>query len=94
MALPALRAIKKRFPHDNIYLVTRHYLNDIFKNIAEINEVITIPDKIGVGNIFKVAGKLKKYRFRLGILFTNSFRSSLLFRLAGINNLFVLLINL
>jgi len=87
MALPAIRALKDNFPQGNIHLVTKQYLYDIYENIDEIKEIITVPDKIDVRTIFKASGKLKKYHFDWGILFTNSFSSALLFKLAGIKKL-------
>ncbi|MDQ1353929.1 MAG: heptosyltransferase, partial [Acidobacteriota bacterium] len=40
-----------------------------------------------LNNIFQITGQLKKYRFESGILFTNSFHSALLFKLAGVSRL-------
>jgi heptosyltransferase-2 len=87
MCLPALRALKGNFPGDDIYLVVKHHLKDIFQSLEEIKETITIPDTIGFKNTFKIAKKLKKYHFEGGILFTNSFHSALLFKLSNIKNL-------
>lgn len=89
MCLPALRALKDNFPEDDIYLVAKHHLNDIFQNleVEEIKKIITIPGTINFKNIAKVTKKLKKYHFDCGILFTNSFQSALLFKLSNIKNL-------
>jgi heptosyltransferase-2 len=87
MCLPALRALKDNCPRDNILLVTQEHLSEVFKNIEGIKEIITIPGKIKAGNLFKVAGELKKHTFDAGILFTNSFNSAFLFRLSGIKPL-------
>jgi heptosyltransferase-2 len=84
MALPAIRALKKYFPDANLHLAAKQYLGDLFANIDEINNMITIPDTINITNTFKAAGKLRKYRFDLGLLFTNSFSSAVLFKLGGI----------
>lgn len=84
MALPAIRALKDNFPEGNIYLAAKQYLYDIYQNIEEIKEIIPIPDRIDVRTIFKASGRLKKYHFEWGLLFTNSFSSALLFKLAGV----------
>lgn len=84
MSLPALRALKDHFPGEDIYLAVKHYLYDVYKNLEEIKGIITIPDHVGIKNIFQITGQLKKYRFDSGILFTNSFHSALLFKLAGV----------
>lgn len=87
MSLPALRALKDHCPHDNIKIITKPHLSEVFKNIDEIEEIITIPGKVKASHLFSAAGELKTHRFAAGILFTNSFNSALLFRLAGIKPL-------
>lgn len=87
MSLPALRALKDNCPGDSITLVVKQYLCEIYKGIDAIKEIMTIPDNIDFGNLFRSAAKLKKCRCAAGILLTNSFNSALLFRLAGIKEL-------
>jgi len=87
MFLPALRALKNYCPNDRIFLVCKQYLSSLFRNMEEIDEIVTIPGRTGFRGLFKTAAKLKKYRIETGILFTNSFHSALLFRLAGIKKL-------
>ena len=87
MFLPALRALKNYCPNDRIFLVCKQYLSSLFRNMEEIDEIVTIPGRTGFRSLFKTAAKLKKYRIETGILFTNSFHSALLFRLAGIKKL-------
>jgi len=87
MFLPALRALKDNSPNERISLVCRQYLSDLFQSIEEIDEIVTIPDRSGFHGLFKTAAKLKKHQIEKGILFTNSFHSALLFRLAGITKL-------
>jgi heptosyltransferase-2 len=87
MCLPAIRALKVNCPNANIYLAAKQYLCPVYENITEIKEVIPIPDNIDFKSNFEVAKQLRKYRFDFGILFTNSFHSAFLFRLAGIKKL-------
>jgi heptosyltransferase-2 len=68
-------------------MAAKQNLCAVYKNITEINEIIPMPDNIGFISGFKVAAQLRKYRFDYGILFTNSFHSAFLFRLAGIKKL-------
>ena len=49
--------------------------------------MIPLPGNNNVKSIFKVARQWGKYRFDYGILFTNSFHSAFLFRLAGVKKL-------
>jgi len=84
MSLPALRALRKIFPQASISLVTRENLLDIFININEIDQVISIPER---NHFFLTVKKIREFFFDFGILFTNSFHSALLFRLSGIKKL-------
>lgn len=86
MSLPALRALRFYLPQANVFLVTREHLQDIFVNIPEISQIIPIPGKKKV-NFFKTVKKLSQYSFDIGILFTNSFQSALLFRMSGVRKL-------
>jgi heptosyltransferase-2 len=87
MALPAIRALKNNFPDANLYVAARQYLGDLFANIDEINDMITIPDTVNLTDTFNAAAKLRTNRFDWGVLFTNSFSSAVLFRLGGIKKL-------
>jgi heptosyltransferase-2 len=87
MALPAVRAFKEYFPADNLTVVAKHYLADIFLNIAEIDHIIAIPDRWSMSSYAASLNQIRARRFGRGILFTNSISSALLFRLAGIRSL-------
>ncbi len=87
MSLPAIRALKDNCPADNIVLVTGQQTAAVFQDIDDIKEMITIPGTGRLRNLFKVAAGLKTFKYNTGILFTNSFNSALLFRLAGIKEL-------
>ena len=87
MCLPALRALKYYYPENKIHLVCRAHLQDIFVHIREIDEIIPLEDRGSVLDMLRISRRLRPYRFRQGILFTNSFRSAFIFRLAGIGNL-------
>jgi heptosyltransferase-2 len=87
MSLPALRALTQHFPEENIYLISKHYLYDVYQHLEGIKAIITIPDTVDFKNILKIAKQLRKYRFDSGLLFTNSFNSALLFKLSGIKEL-------
>jgi heptosyltransferase-2 len=87
MALPAVRALKKNLPDCNIYMVCKQYLCDIYKNIPEITQIVTIPDATDFKSLRRAARELKPLGFHRGILLTNSFGSALLFRMAGIKSL-------
>jgi heptosyltransferase-2 len=84
MCLPAIRACKHYFPDEHLAVAAKRYLADIFLNIPEIDEIIPLPDRwTGLPG----AAALRNKHFARGVLFTNSFSSALLFRLAGIRSL-------
>jgi heptosyltransferase II len=87
MSLPAIRAYKEYFPLDSVTLVVKRYLADIFLNIAEIDEIIAIPDRWTTASYLDNVRRLRKKHFSRGILFTNSLASAIFFRLARIHNL-------
>ncbi|MCU0235986.1 MAG: lipopolysaccharide heptosyltransferase II [Acidobacteria bacterium] len=86
MCLPALRAFKEHFPKERLAVAAKSYLADIFLEIAEIDEIIRLPDRWSPGSFLASMRGLRKKRFDRGILFTNSFSSALFFRLAGIGS--------
>ena len=75
MSLPAIKILKNEFPGEKIIILTKEYLRDIFKNIAEISEIITIPDHSGIRNFFIARKKIKKYKFKTAVLLTKIIRS-------------------
>ena len=87
MSIPAIRAYKEYFPADRVTLIVKRYLADIFLHVAEIDEIITIPDRWSIAGYLRHVRQLRKKRFARGILFTNSLASAIFFRLARINHL-------
>jgi len=87
MALPAIRAFKEYFPDDRLTVIVKRYLADIFLHIAEIDQLITIPDRWSARSYAAGLRAIRGQRFERGILFTHSFSSALFFRLAGIRHL-------
>ena len=87
MCLPAIRALRALYEENEIIIVTKHYLHDVFIHIPEIARIWTIPDDLGIKGLFNVSRDLSHIDCDSGILFTNSFHSALLFKLARIPNL-------
>jgi len=84
MSLPAIRAFKSNFPDQRLAVLAKSYLADIYLNIPEIDEIISLPDRFSARSCFFSLRQLRGKRFERGVLFTNSFSSALLFRLAAI----------
>ncbi|MBN2346036.1 MAG: lipopolysaccharide heptosyltransferase II [Candidatus Aminicenantes bacterium] len=86
MGLPALRALRAHFPGEFLAMAAKRYLADIYLNVPEIDEIIPLPDRWSASSFLSCARDLGSRRFERGVLFTNSFSSALLFRLAGIRS--------
>lgn len=86
MCLPAIRAYKEHFPQERLAIAAKRYLADIFLNMAEIDEIVPIPDRWTASSYFACLQELRTKHYDRGILFTNSFASALFFRLAGIRS--------
>jgi ADP-heptose:LPS heptosyltransferase len=79
MSLPAIRACKKYFPSERLTVVVKEYLAAIFLHVAEIDEMITIPDRWSARGYVQSVRLLREKHFERGILFTNSFASAFFF---------------
>lgn len=82
MSIPAIRALKHAMPEAEIHLVCKKYLADIYLHLPEIHEIQPVEGRKSF--FFSNARTLKDHSYDQGILFTNSFSSALLFKLAGI----------
>jgi len=87
MALPALKALRYFFPEAKLTVVVKSYLADLFRGQIEIDEIMPLPDNLSLPRFLSTARNLRACSFDRGLLFTNSFKSALLFRIAGINQL-------
>lgn len=83
-----MRALKDLLPGEDIYLAVKAYLTGVYENLDIFKGIISIPDSADLKNTFRAAKTLREYRFDAGILFTNSFNSALVFKLARIKKLF------
>lgn len=81
MTVPAVRAIKRGRPDAHVTILTPAKLTDIWRQVAEVDEVIPIERS---DSVFSVARKLREGRFEAAILFPNSLRVALEAWLAGI----------
>ena len=81
MSVPAVRAIKRGRPDAHVTILTPAKIADLWKRVAEVDDVLPIGSDDG---IFNVAGKLRRGRFEVAILFPNSLRSALEAWLGGV----------
>ncbi|MBV8819915.1 MAG: lipopolysaccharide heptosyltransferase II [Acidobacteriaceae bacterium] len=83
MCLPALRAIRERYPDSHIAIVAKPWVADLYARESFSDEVIlyranTISEKI------HFAWALRERKFDQAILLQNAFEAALIARLAGI----------
>lgn len=82
MATPALNAIRRRFAQATVTHLMRPYVADVLTGTGFSDEQIFWPSG-GGGSFWDLVGRLRKRRFDLAVLLTNSFRSALIARFAG-----------
>ena len=81
MSVPAVRAIKRGRPDAHVSVLTPAKLADVWKSVAEVDEVIAIESG---ESVFAVAKKLRARDFDAAIILPNSLRTALEAWLAGI----------
>src|SRR5437867_9923464 len=76
MALPALRAVRKRFPDAEIAIVGRTYVADIYRDQEICNQLISY-DSAGLHAGFsgreRLAAELRTQKFDVALLLQNAF---------------------
>ncbi len=80
MTIPAVRAIKRGRPDAHVTILTPAKLAELWKQVAEVDDVIAIESG---DSVFSVAKKIR-HGFEVAILFPNSLRAGLEVWLAGI----------
>lgn len=87
MSLPALRAIRDRFPGANITLLARPWVADVYAHESFANDLILFHPSRGARDLvakWKSSRDLSKRGFDLAILMPNSFESAAMAVAAGI----------
>jgi heptosyltransferase-2 len=82
--MPALDSLQKNFPDAEIWVAATSWTEGIFTPQDWIRGTVSLFNKNSFKNIRSDAQELKEHNFDIGILFTNSFGSALLFSLAKI----------
>lgn len=87
MSLPALRAIRGRFPEAHIAVLARPWVGALYDGERSIDRVIALEGGSGVRDWsakWRMARALRQERFDLAILFPNSFESAALVDCSGV----------
>lgn len=90
MSLPALRAIRGRFPGAQISVLARPWVAALYEGERAIDSIIPLEGAPGVrdsGAKWRLARRLRREHFDLAVLFPNSFESAALVRLAGVKRI-------
>ncbi len=73
MTVPAVRALKRGNPSAHIAVLTPEKIADVWRLVAEVDEVIAFP----AAKIFGVAKLIRAGKFGTGVIFPNSLRTAL-----------------
>jgi len=93
MSVPAVRAIKLGHPGAHLAVLTPEKIADVWKLVAEVDEVIAFPQATGAGmkwkiarmlDVFAVAQLVRGSGFDTAVIFPNSLRTGLEMWLARI----------
>ncbi|MDH3494573.1 MAG: lipopolysaccharide heptosyltransferase II [Acidobacteriota bacterium] len=80
MTIPALRKLRSIFPDAHITLHSRPWAKGIFRDCDFVDE-LSIPER---GGLISESALWRRRRFDLAVLFTSSFRTALIAKLAGV----------
>jgi lipopolysaccharide heptosyltransferase II len=87
MALPALRAVRRRFPDAEIAILGLPYVADIYRD-QQICDCLIVYDRRGAHSTFsgreRLAGELRVQKFDVALLLQNAFDAAWLVWRAGI----------
>jgi heptosyltransferase-2 len=76
MALPAIRAVRKRFPEAEITIVARPYVADIYRDQEICNQLVAYDPNgahSGLSGRERLAGELRALKFDVALLLQNAF---------------------
>jgi len=87
MSEPALRGLKRIFPHAHLSLLVKPAVAELFKDHASVDRLLVYEDRgrhAGLAGKWALAGELRRAHFDVAILFQNAFEAALLAFLAGV----------
>ena len=80
LTLPSLQSLRRAYPKARITAIVKPPSDELLLGHPAINTVLSLPSgsESGLWKHVKFARRLKKYRYDMGIVFPNSFRSAFL----------------
>src|SRR6185503_6603744 len=82
MSLPALRALRQRFPRARISILAKPWVADLYRRESVCDELIPYTART-MGEKWSAARALRKYGFDSAILLQNAFEAAAITYLAG-----------
>lgn len=82
MSLPALRAVRQRFPDAKITVLAKPWVSALYEDERSIDHLIALQ-----GPKWDLIRRLRRGKFDLAVLFPNSFGSAAVLRLAGVKRI-------
>ena len=84
LAIPAMKAVRARFPEAEITLLVRPWVAGIFRTAPFIDHLWSEPRPAGISEWMRIINSIRKSRFDLALLFPNSFESAVMIFLGGV----------
>jgi heptosyltransferase II len=87
MTLPAVAAIRKRWPGARISVLAKPWVAEVYRLSPDVDEVIVFEEPgrhAGAAGKLRLAGELRRSGFDCAILLQNAIEAAILARLAGI----------
>jgi len=78
LAVPAMKAIRARFPEAEITLLVRPWVAGVFTSAPFIDKVWSEPRPAGFGDWIRLARSIREKHFDMALLFPNSFESAVM----------------
>ena len=88
MATPTLRAIRELYPEAHITCLCRRYVKPILNGLPSFDRVMTYRTGKSAGKsgrgVLQLAGRLRRGHFATALLLSNSFKTALICKMAGV----------
>jgi heptosyltransferase-2 len=84
LAIPAMKAVRARFPHAEITLLVRPWVAGLFTSASFVDRIWNEPRPSRLGDWPRIARDIRSRQFDMALLLPNSFESALMVFLAQV----------